>query len=564
LGWALGAGCYDSGTPSKVSAIQFQDVTQSSGIRFVHHTGDYGAKLMPETVGSGVAFLDYDNDGFQDLLYIDSAPWPKKRTAANRTRPGLYHNNGNGTFTDDTHKAGLDFMQYGMGVAAGDYDNDGWTDLFLTAIGPNHLFHNRRNGTFEDVTSPAGVRGVDVQPGGIDWKWSSSASWLDYDRDGLLDLLVLQYVKWTIESDVFCGVADQKAYCPPTAYEGVPATLYHNLGAGKFKDVSAETGLVKASGKGFGVAVADYNGDGWPDIAIANDLEPNLLFLNKAGKRFEESGYAAGIAVNDSGTARAGMGLDCADWTNEGRFGLLVANFSRESLSLFRNEGERFTNDAYSAGLGASSQLFLTFGVFFFDFDNDGRQDVFAANGHIDDLINAKDAAITYEERPLVYRNLGERKLEEVGEKLGPATLQKIVARGAVPGDFDNDGDEDIALVWNKKRGLLWRNDGGNANHWLGLVLHGTKSNRDGIGAIVRVKAGGLVQTLLRKSGGSFLSERDPRLLAGLGSARDADLEITWPSGEITHLSHVQSGSYYEVTEGQTNAVPLPAAKARK
>lgn len=546
-----------------VGSVQFEDVTQAAGIQFRHRSGAYGAKLMPETVGSGVAFLDYDNDGWLDLLYLNSSEWPERRTPGNATHPTLYRNLGNGTFADVTKQAGLGFELYGMGVAAGDFDNDGDTDLYLTAIGPNHLLRNRGNGTFEDCTRRAHVEGRKVEPGGTRWKWSSSAAWVDYDRDGLLDLVVLNYVKWTRENDVWCGAPHMKAYCGPTAYEGVPSTLYHNQGDGTFRDVTEAMGLERAIGKGFGIATADYNGDGWPDLAIANDGEPNFLFLNREGKRFEESGGPAGIAVSDSGKTKAGMGIDCADWKNEGRFGLLIGNFARESLSLFHNEdGTRFTDQAYAAGLGQPSQLFLTFGAFFFDFNNDGWQDVFTGNGHIDDFVNHNDSAITYEQRPLIFQNERNGHFREVGTHLGPAAQERLVVRGTTHGDFDNDGDSDVALIWNNEKGLLWRNNGGNRQQWLGLILEGRKSNRDGIGALVRVTAGGITQTQVRKSGGSFLSEAQPRLLFGLNTAAQADAEIVWPSGTQTQLRHLQAGHYYRVVEGENEAQPFSPAAA--
>ena len=546
-------------------SVRFVDVTAASGLDFRHHSGAFGKKYLPETVGSGVAFLDYNNDGWLDLLYIDSTNWPERPAADGGTRPALYRNEGNGVFTDVTVEAGLDFDQYGMGVATGDYDNDGDTDLYFTAIGPNRLFENQGDGTFVDLTSRAGVVGNPVQPVGIEWKWSSSAAWLDYDRDGLLDLWVLNYIKWTPELDVWCGLPDKKNYCPPTAYEGVPCTVYHNLGGGKFQDVTEELGVDLSGGNSFGLAVADYNEDGWPDVAVANDGQPDFLFINENGQRFREVGVAAGIAVADDGQAKAGMGIDCADWRNEGRMGLIVGNFTREGLSLYRNLGEaRFREESHSAGLGDTSQLFLTFGAFFFDFDNDGWQDVFCANGHIDDFANEGDSELSYEMRPLVYRNLQDGTFEEVGQQTCPADPRRLVARGAAHGDYDNDGDPDIALLWNNRKGLLWRNEGGNENNWLGLVLRGVESNRDGIGAVVKVTANRVTQTVVRKSGGSFLSESQPRLLFGLKNARQADVEVHWPSGTVTHFSGVPAGDYYLAEEGATepvaNAVPASVA----
>jgi hypothetical protein len=544
--------------------ISFEDVTTAAGIRFAHHNGAFGKKYMPETVGSGVAFLDYDGDGWLDLLYIDSSSWPE-RPSLKTTHPVLYRNMGDGTFTDLTRRAGLEFQQYGMGVAAGDFDNDGLTDLYFTALGPNRLFRNRGDGTFENVTARAGVAGMNVQPGGVKWKWSTSASWVDYDRDGRLDLMVLNYVKWMPENDVWCGEPQAKGYCPPVTYEGLPMSLYRNLGNGHFVDVSRITGISKALGKGFGIATADYDGDGWTDVAVANDTEANLLFMNRGGRAFDERGVESGIALAESGRARAGMGVDCGDWRNDGRFGLLIGNFAREGLALYANYGGTGTpslrEEAHKAGLGDSSLMSLTFGAFFFDFDNDGWLDAFAANGHIDDFVNSRDSQITYEQRPLVYRNTGDGGFSEMGTRMGPAMQTRIVARGAAAGDVDNDGDPDVALVWNGRKGLLWRNDGGNRNNWIGILLEGRRSNRDGIGAVVHVRAGGITRTATRKSGGSFLSESQPRLLFGLGDNTQADVEVRWPSGEVTRLPRLGSRHYYRLIEGRATASPgLPEA----
>ncbi len=561
------AGCRDAAhrpaDEAEPEMVQFQDITESAGIRFVHHSGAYGAKFMPETVGSGVAFLDYDSDGLLDLLYVDSCPWPNRRTPDNRTRPHLYRNQGDGSFEDVTLASGLDFNQYGMGVAASDYDNDGDTDLYFTALGSNRLMRNEGNGRFRDVTLSAGVAGESFEPGGLPWKWSSSASWLDYDRDGRLDLVVLNYVRWTPETDVWCGSPQAKSYCPPSVFEGLPMTLYRNLGSGRFENVSARVGLTRSIGKGFGVAVADFNQDGWPDIAVANDTEANFLFLNQGGKRFEERASENGIAVGPQGTARAGMGIDTADWHNDGRFGLLIGNFAREGLALLRNRGDAFFEDeAMPAGMAGPSQLFLTFGAFFFDFDNDGWQDALAANGHIDDFVNSKDSAITYEQRPLIYRNRGDGSFREVGQSLGPAPNQRIVARGAAYGDIDNDGDLDVALLWNNRKGILWRNDGGNRNHWIGFQLQGTRCNRDAIGAVVKVTAGGVTRTALRKSGGSFLSEHHPRVVVGLGSHATSQVEVLWPDGSRSAFRDLAADRYYRLVQDSKVAAPLKAGTA--
>ena len=522
---------------------------------------------MPETVGSGCAFFDYDNDGHLDLFFVNSADWPGHQTKPHYS--ALYRNNGNGTFADVTAEAGLAIDVYGMGVCIGDYDNDGDADLFLTCIGPNHLYRNNGDGTFTDVTDTAGVAGRPVEPGGVRWKWSSSAAWVDYDKDGLLDLFVENYVKWTPDTDPFCGTHGVKAYCAPTNFEGVPSLLYHNEGNGRFKDVSDETGIANHVGKSFGVAVADFNDDGWTDWAVANDTKENFLFINREGKRFEERALEAGIAVSMEGVTRAGMGMDAADWRNDGKFGIIVGNFSRECLGLYQNTGDAtFKDCTYAANVGETSLLSLTFGVFFFDYNLDGWQDVFAANGHIDDFIHTKDAKVTYEQLPLLYRGQPDGKFADVGKKSGHALAKKRVLRGCAHGDFDNDGDQDIAVVWNNRSGELWRNDGGNANQWVGLTLQGTRSNRDGIGALVKVTANGITQTAYRHSGGSFLSENDARMVFGLGGAKQADrVEALWPSGTASEFTDVPAGAYYLVVEGKTQLKPWgvsPKTQAQK
>lgn len=562
LGLTLGAltGCQPSagGPPPAGTAapVRFEDVSEGAGVRFVHHTGARGKKFMPETVGSGCAFLDYDGDGWLDVLYINGTDWPAPD--ARPHLPALYRNNGDGTFTDRTREAGLALDVYGMGAAAADYDNDGDTDLFLTCIGPNHLFRNEGNGRFTDVTAAAGVAGRPVEPGGIRWKWSASAAWVDYDRDGKLDLFVENYVKWTPQTDPFCGESGRKGYCPPTNFEGVPNLLYRNEGGGRFRDVTDETGIGDHTGKSFGVAVADYNADGWPDLAVSNDTKENFLFLNREGKGFEERALEANIAVSPAGLTRAGMGIDAADWKNDGRPGLIIGNFSREGLALYQNDGTALFQDvSYAANVGETSLLSLTFGAFFLDFNLDGWQDIFAANGHIDDFVQIKESMIRYEQLPLLYRGGPSGRFEEVTAQSGPALAVKRVLRGAGAGDYDNDGDLDIAVVWNNRRGELWRNEGGSANQWIGFVLEGKESNRDGIGATLRLGAGGVTQSAYRHSGGSFLSESDPRPRFGLGGSRTADfLEVEWPSGKKARYERLAAGRYYRVVEGAERLEP--------
>jgi hypothetical protein len=538
------------------------EIAEEAGIKFRHNNGATGRKYMPETVGSGVAFFDFDNDGLQDLLAVNSMNWPGDKPR--HDTPHLYHNLGNCKFEDVTARSGLAIEIYGMGAAVGDYDNDGDADLYITAIGPNRLFRNTlgdstegRGSIFQDVTSEAGLAGspIPIEGMGLEWKWSASAAWLDYDKDGRLDLFVANYVKWSPKTDVHCGEPQKKAYCAPGAYEGFPSSLYRNEGGGKFRDVSVETGIrsARTAGKSFGIAVADYNDDGWPDIAVANDTWPNFLFFNEAGKRFTERGIESGIGMGESGKAKAGMGIDTADWMNNGRFGLLIGNFSGESLSLFENDGKGlFTDRAHPAGMGDTSLLFLTFGLFFFDFDLDGWQDAVTANGHIDDFIHSKDEMLSYRERPLLYWNRRNGEFKEVGPSAGEGFRKQLVGRGAASADIDNDGDLDFAMISNGERLFLYRNEGGNANRWIRIRAEGTRSNRDGIGSLIRVTSGGVTQSQWVKSGGSFLSESQREATFGLGNSSAAEkVEVRWPSGQVDVSSGpLGAGACYRVKEG--------------
>jgi hypothetical protein len=512
-------------------AVQFTDVTERAGIHFTHHNGADGKKLMPETTGSGCAFLDYDNDGWDDILLIDSRTYGPDAPAL-----ALYHNNHDGTFTDVTQKAGLTARGYGMGCAIGDYDHDGWDDIYITCLGPNHLYHNNHDGTFTDVTARAGVAGAPVGVnGGLRWKWSSSCAWVDYNNDGKLDLFVCNFVKWSPQNDVFCGrTGGAKQYCSPVAYEGCYNTLYRNNGDGTFTDVSKEVGLTSALGKGWGVVPWDFNGDGWVDFAVANDVSANFLFVNHGGKRFSEEAIKNGIALSDSGSAKAGMGIDVGDWRNDGRFDLLIGNFSNEELSLFDYDSSgSFNNIADQAGMGEPSLHFLTFGLFFCDVDLDGWQDAFIANGHIDDLVHETASNITYAERPLLFHNEQGKRFTEVGLQSGAPFTQPYVLRGCAYGDINNDGFPDFLVVPNNNQpARLWRNEGGNGNHWIRFKLIGVRSNSDGIGAIITVRAGGVTQHQIVKSGGSFLSQSTLRPIFGLGKAVKIDeVEVRWPGG---------------------------------
>jgi len=547
---------------SESKGFNFSDVTKDAGITFKHYNGAKGKKYMPETVGSGVAFLDYNHDNKLDLFFVNSTDWDV--SDAKPHYPALYRNDGNGKFTDVTAAAGLNKNDYGMGATVGDYNNDGFPDIYLTNIGVNRLYKNNGNGKFTDVAQEAGVQGIAIEPGGVRWKWSSSAAWCDFNKDGIPDLFVCNYVRWTPKTDVYCTVrgGNKKSYCAPHNFEGTPAVLYQGRKDGTFEDVSEKMGIAKNVGKGFGVIAADFNADGWTDLAVTNDTSPNFLYLSEEGKRFKEVGIENGFAYPDYGQPKAGMGIDFADFEGKGVPGLLTGNFAREALSLYLNDGTGvLKDDAYPRGVAQPSLLFLTFGLFFFDADLDGWADIFTANGHIDDFVSESDAMITYKERSLLFRNTGGGKFVEVGEKSGAAITRKVVGRGCAWGDFDGDGDPDIALVANNEGGFLFRNDTAHGNGWIGIALQGTKSTRDGWGAIVRVTAGGRTQTFHKYGGGSFVSSNQGALLIGLNGAKTAEtIEIDWLSGEKTRFQNIAAGRSITIIEGQQE-VRTAAAK---
>src|SRR5882762_906852 len=462
-----------------VSGPLFTDVTASAGIRFVHNAGRSGKKYLPETLGSGCAFFDADGDGWPDILLINGKDFTSR---GRKTLPALYRNNRDGTFTDITAGSGLDIEMHGMGVAIGDYDNDGHDDVYITALDGDHLFHNLGNGKFQDVTKAAGIQNA---------SFGTSAAWLDYDRDGKLDLFVANYVQWTPKRDLWCSLdGSTKSYCTPESYKGTSSKLYHNLGGGRFEDVSQKAGVAEPTSKSLGITVFDYNNDGWPDIFVANDTQPNKLYRNNHNGTFTEEGMAAGVAFGEDGVARGAMGTDAGDYDRSGRPHLLVGNFSNQMIGLYHNEGTGlFVDEAPSSTVGRASLLSLAFGVFFFDYDLDGYPDIFAANGHIEEEIGRVQPKVQYKEAPLLFRNLGKRRFENVTAAMGEAFNRAIVARGAAYADFDRDGDLDVLISTNHGPAYLYRNDGGNRNRFLCVRLVGTKSNRDGIGAVIRIES---------------------------------------------------------------------------
>lgn len=546
--WAFTPAALSSANdPQEPIGIRFVDVTAEAGIRFEHVNGAFGKKYLPETMGSGGAFLDYDGDGWLDVFLVNATSWPEQKGKPGF--PALYRNRGDGTFEDVTRKVGLRTEIYGMGVAAADVDNDGDTDLYLTALGPDRFFRNE-GGRFVEATREAGLGNPD---------FGTSAAFFDYDNDGLLDLFVANYVQWTPETDIFCTLdGENKSYCTPEAYKGVSPRLYRNLGNGRFQDVTREAGLYDPTNKGLGVAVLDYNNDGWLDVALANDTQPNQLWENQGDGTFREVGVLAGIAFSEDGVARGAMGIDAADYDRSGNFSLVIGNFSNEMISLYHNEGHGFfINDAPTTGVGQASLLALTFGCFFFDFDLDGWPDIFAANGHVENDINRVQNRVTYAQRVLLFHNRGGRHFVDVAAQRGEAFRKSYVGRGAAYGDYDNDGDLDILLTQCGGPARLFRNEGGNRNHWIAFQLEGSPSNRDAVGARVRVRDTGGVQQAFVRTGGSYCSQSQLRLTFGLGpSNRVAEVEIRWPSGRVQELRNLPAGRLYRVREGRELEAP--------
>jgi enediyne biosynthesis protein E4 len=555
------AGCrHPAAAPPAPMPVQFTDVTAAAGVRFAHNNGAAGARWLPETMGSGCAVIDYDRDGDPDLFLVNSRDWtPDEQRRGMAAAPGrpprrstsaLYRNRGDGTFEDVTERAGLAVETFGQGVCVGDVDNDGFEDLYLTALGRNYLFRNNGNGTFTEVARQAGVQ---------DRGWSTSAAFVDYDRDGHLDLFVCHYVQWTPETDIYQSLDGQhKSYGRPEPYPGESSKLYHNNGSGRFTDVTARAGLARDAqgrvlqGKSLGVALCDYDNDGWIDLAVANDTEPNYLFHNRRDGTFSEEGISTGIALSETGEARGAMGIDASDYDHTGRDSLIIGNFSNQMLALYHNSGGGlFVDKGPATEVGRASLLFLAFGCFFFDMDNDGWPDIFTANGHVDDDINRVQKDLEYAQRPLLFRNLGGGQFQEVGRLAGPPLRRAIVGRGAVHLDLDLDGDSDLLMTTNGGPAYLLRNEGGNRNPSVRLRLVGTKSNRSAIGARVVAQAGAVTLRRLVQSGTSYCSQPDTAITLGLAGQPEASrIEIAWPSGGTTRLEHVKAGRMVTICEG--------------
>jgi hypothetical protein len=536
--------CGLSAPPNSTLGFTLTDVTSAAGIQFQHNSGAYGGKLLPETLGSGCAFLDYDADGWQDILLINGTDWAGHKSA--RSTLKLYRNNRNGSFTDVTRDAGLDVEIYGMGVAVGDYNNDGFPDILITCVGQNRLFRNTGKGTFVDVTTKSGLGGRQAL--------STSALWFDFDRDGLLDLFVCNYVRWSPEHDVFCSLdGKHKSYCTPEAYRGETCWLFRNRGDGTFEDITAKSGVFDSSSKSLGVAMFDYDHDGWPDLLVANDTQPNKLYRNQHDGTFKDVGMEAGIALSPDGKARAGMGVDTGDFTNSGAQGLAITNFDNEMAGLYRAGGSgTFEDVAAQAGVGLPTKNSLGFGCVFFDVNLDGCLDLAIANGHIDETVRNIRGNVGYAQPPQLFLNNGKGSFHDVAAEIGDSFAQAKVGRGLAYADFDRDGDLDLLITTNNGPAFLYRSDQSSENRSIRFRLVGTKSNRDAIGATVRIEYAGASQSRMVKSGSSYLSQSELPVTFGLGARDKVDrVVLQWPSGAMEEYKNLSAGKSYECTEGK-------------
>ena len=529
--------------PVNSLGFRFTDVTRPSGIQFQHNSGAFGGKFLPETLGSGCAFLDYDGDGWQDILLINGADWPGHKQHRSTLR--LYRNNHNGTFTDVTQRAGLGVELYGMGVAVGDYNNDGFPDILITCVGQNRLFRNTGKGTFIDVTHSSGL--------GKREGFSTSALWFDYDRDGLLDLFVCNYVKWSPEHDVFCSLdGKHKSYCTPEAYRGETCWLFHNRGNGTFEDVTAVSGIFDSSSKSLGVALLDDDHDGWPDLLVANDTQPNKLYRNQRNGTFKEAAVEAGLAFSNEGKARAGMGVDVADFDNSGSPGVAITNFDNEMIGFYRLNGNSFEDIAPQTGIGLASKNSLGFGCAFLDVNLDGWLDFAVANGHIDETVRNIRGNVGYAQPPQLFLNDSKGGFHDVAAEVGGSFDQPKVGRGLAFGDIDRDGDLDLLITTNNGPAYLYRNDQFAGNRSIRFQLAGTKSNRDAIGAVVRVFTGGMTQLRMVKGGSSYLSQSELPVTFGLEKRDKIDrVVIDWPSGRTEEYKDLPAGHLYLCTEAR-------------
>jgi enediyne biosynthesis protein E4 len=533
--------------PAASIPVRYTNVRSRAGINFLQDSTATDQKYYLETMGSGVGWIDYDGNGLLDLYLVQSAATDIYKPSR-PLRSALYRNNGDGTFTDVTQKAGVDAAGlYGQGVAVGDFDNDGFPDLYVTGYGRSILFRNRGDGTFTDVTDKAKV----ANTGG----WGTSAGWFDYDRDGYLDLLVCNYIEWSPQNNLWCGdhKPGYRAYCHPDNYKGQRLKLYHNNHDGSFTDVSEKSGVGVPEAKGMGVVLADFNNDGWPDIAVANDTWQNFLFLNQHDGTFRDISFASGVAASEDGRYEAGMGIDAADVDGDGWPDLYITHLNQELNRLYRNNHDgTFDDVTYACGIGNSAVNLSGVSMKFFDYDNDGWTDICQVNGAMLDNVNLYHPQVSYQEPKLMFRNLGGGKFQKAAEQLGPDFMRPVAGRGMAVADYDNDGDLDVAINNRGDYTELLRNDGGNANNWLQVFLIGTRSNRDAVGARLRLTSEGFTQVKQRQGGGSYMSASDPRIHFGLGTRKTIEsLEITWPSGAVQKLDKIPLNQIIAVREGE-------------
>jgi hypothetical protein len=532
----------------EASRIQFENRQKQSGVKFVLHNGTTPDKPIIDSVLGGVALLDYDNDGYLDIFFTNGAAIPGLTKDGSDFSNRLYHNNHDGTFTDVTDRAGVRGEGYSMGVAAADYDNDGWTDLYVTGVNRNILYHNNGDGTFTDVTTRAGVGGVSAAGKKL---WSVSAAWIDYDNDGRLDLFVTNYLDWSPETSRVCGAPGKRLSCPPSLYQGEPNILYHNNGDGTFTDVSAAMGIASQIGKGMGVAIADYDDDGWMDIFVANDNERNFLFKNRGGRGFDEVAVESFVAYTDNGIPVSSMGVDFRDWNNDGRPSLFVTALGGETFPLFHNEGNGFfSDDSYKAGIGFRSFRMSGWGAGIEDFDNDGYKDLFSANSHVSENADI-DPQQHYRQANAVFRNLQNGTFQDVSSQAGADLQAPAAHRGCAFGDLNNDGKIDVVVSAIGSPAELLYNTSTNGNHWILIRTVGVKSNRDGIGTRIKLTTqSGLVEYNHVTTAGSYASSSDPRVHFGLGAdTLIKQIELRWPSGTVQVLRNVKADQILKVTE---------------
>ncbi len=536
------------GKPARENPSEiFVDITDEAGITWRHFNGESQDRFLIEVMSGGVAFVDFDSDGLLDVFFVNGGETPRGKSHV-PVRNALYHNLGNGKFEDVAARAGVDRLPfYGMGVAAADYDNDGFPDLFVTGYPSSALFRNNGNGTFTDVTEKSGVKNAG--------RWAASAAWFDYDRDGFLDLAVCNYARFSFDDPQKCEYNGIRTYCEQKAYEGMPLTLYHNNRNGTFTDVSTQSGLAQFVGRALGVVSIDFNDDGWPDLFVARDASPNLLLVNQHNGTFSDSGLDAEVSYDPNGVAKAGMGVDAGDVNDDGWPDFVVTNFNDEYHSLFLNPGS-FPYDDWTvrSGLAGYTRSYVGWGAQFFDYDNDGHLDLIIANGHINPIIELTRSDVKYKEPPLLLRNGGKGIFQTVNDTAGPTFRTGHEGRGLAVGDFDNDGDPDVAFVCLNDRPILLRNNVGQDKPWVGLQLKGTKSNRDGIGAKLTLQVGNRRLVRWVTGGGSYLSSQDRRVLFGLGlgpgpAPKEVNVEIRWPGGQIQKVSGLQTNRYHVIQE---------------